>query len=365
MTAVPGEGLTIAQSAASPSPTADEGVGEADLTEPLDPQIGDSLATVTSDAAVGAPATRIATLPFWLRKRPSRRRPRKPAPTPGELRWWVAVVWLLLSAILLGFVAHVSLVGSLQHARSQYTLYQDLRTSLALATSPLGQLDVDGVLVPDGTPIGFITIETSTFTLNEVFVQGTTGATLAQGPGHRRDTVMPGQEGTSVIMGRQATFGGPFGALSLLRPGDEITVTTGQGESTFEVIGLRREGELLPLALDEGEGRLELVTADGSPLLPTGALHVDANLVGETFEAPSPVFTKEVLDPSEFAMATDVSGLLPTLFWGQLLLASVLALRWVRSRWGMWQTWIITIPLLLALGAATASAAMTLLPNLL
>ena len=142
-------------------------------------------------------------------------------------------------------------------------------------------------------------------------------------------------------------------------------MTTGQGESTFEVIGLRREDELLPLPLDDGEGRLELITADGSPLLPTGALHIDADLVGEAFEAPSPVFTKEVLEPSEFAMATDVSGWLSALFWAQLLLAAIVILRWVRSRWGMWQTWVITIPVVLALGAATANATMTLLPNLL
>jgi hypothetical protein len=176
---------------------------------------------------------------------------------------------------------------------------------------------------------------------------------------------MPGQKGTSIIMGRQATYGGPFGYISSLRPGDEITVTTGQGESKFEVIGLRREGELLPQPLKTGEGRLELITADGSPLLPSGVIHVDADLVSPALETPAPVFTKEVLRPSEFPMATDPDGLLPTLFWGQLMIAAVLGLRWVRSRWGMWQTWMISIPVLLALGAATASAGMTLLPNLL
>lgn len=334
-------------------------VAESDVVEPVDPS------APTGPPSPTPRAPRTPRLPFWLRNPPKNRRARKPPPTPRELRWWVAIVWLLLSAVLIGFVTHVTLVGSLQHARSQYTLYQELRTTLALATAPLGQLDVDGVLVPDGTPIGLITIETDEFTLNEVFVQGTAGGVLVEGPGHRRDTVMPGQEGTSIIMGRQATYGGPFGFLSSLEPGDEITVTTGQGESTFEVIGLRREGELLPQALDDGEGRLELITADGNPLFPSGALHIDANLTSDVLEAPSPVFTKEVLSPAEFPMATDPSGILPTLFWSQLLLAAVFGIRWVRSRWGMWQTWIVGIPLLLVLGAATASAAMTLLPNLL
>ncbi|WP_309710902.1 sortase domain-bontaining protein [Pseudolysinimonas sp.] len=304
-------------------------------------------------------------LPFWLRKPPTTRRIRKPALTPAEPRWWIGVIWLVLSALLLGFVAHVTLVGSLQHARSQQTLYQELRSSLALATSPLGQLDVDGVLVPDGTPIGVLSIQTDDVSIEEVFVQGTTGGVLTAGPGHRRDTVMPGQEGTSILMARQATYGGPFGYLAALEPGDLIRVTTGQGVAKYEVFGVRREGELLPQALANGEGRLELITADGSPLLPAGTLHIDAELVSSVQETPAPVLTKEVLSSAEQAMAGDPSGWLPTLFWAQLLIVAAVATRWVRSRWGMWQTATIAVPILVPLAAATSNAAMTLLPNLL
>jgi hypothetical protein len=77
------------------------------------------------------------------------------------------------------------------------------------------------------------------------------------------------------------------------------------------------------------------------------------------------VFTEEVLDPSELEMAGDSSGWFVTLAWFQLLALAVVALRWVRTRWGMWQTWMIAVPLLLALGAATASSAITHFPNLL
>ena len=275
----------------------------------------------------------------------------------------MGVIWLLLSALLLGFVTHVTIIGSLQHSRSQYVMYQQLRSELALAITPLGQLDVDGQLVANGTPLGLISIDR--LGISEVFVQGTTPADLTKGPGHRRDTVLPGQEGTSIIMGRQATYGGPFGSLSALIPGDEITVTTGQGESTYTVFGVRREGDLLPEALGSGEGRLELITANGVPLAPSGALHIDASLESDANETPSPVFTKEVLDPSELEMGGDSEGWFPLLFWLQWLTVAVIALRWVRGRWGMWQTWMIAVPVVLALGAATANAAMTILPNLL
>lgn len=272
-------------------------------------------------------------------------------------------MWLLLSALAVGFVAHVTLVGSLQHSRAQFVLYQELRASLALATTPLGQLDVGGKLVPNGTPIGVITIEA--LGVEEVIVQGTTSSDLMEGPGHRRDTVMPGQEGTSVILGRQATYGGPFSILSGLVPGDEIEVVTGQGTSRYEVFGIRREGDLLPEPLEAGEGRLELATADGIPLAPSGVLYVDAVLTTEPNETPSPVFTKEVLAPGEWPMATDPNAWWETLVWFQWLALAAVVLRWVRSRWGVWQTWVITLPVLLALGAATAGVAMSALPNVL
>lgn len=311
----------------------------------------------------GKSAKAAKPLPIWLRTPPKKPIQRKPAPTPREIRWWIGVLWLLVSALLLGFVAHVTLVGSLQHSRSQYLLYNQLRTELALATTPNGQLDVDGKLVANGTPIALLTIDR--IHVNEVVVQGTRSGDLAQGPGHRRDTVMPGQEGTSVIMGRQATYGGPFGYLNALVPGDEITVVTGQGTSKFTVFGVRRDGDPLPETINTGAGRLELITADGIPLAPSGALHIDAALTSDVHTTPSAVFTKEVLDPSELTMAIDPSGWFSALFWFQWLAVAVIALRWVRSRWGRWQTWMIAVPALLALGAVTANAAIAMLPNLL
>ncbi|MFD0572399.1 sortase [Kitasatospora gansuensis] len=55
--------------------------------------------------------------------------------------------------------------------------------------------------------------------LREVIREGSTGEVLAAGPGHRRDTAMPGQAGSSVLLGRQAGFGGPFGSIGQLRTG--------------------------------------------------------------------------------------------------------------------------------------------------
>lgn len=302
-------------------------------------------------------------LPKWLSAPPRRTLVRRPPPGPRDVRWWVGVVWFTVAALALGLVAHVTVVGALQHARSQFLLYQELRTDIAEAVTPLGQLGVDETLVPNGTPIAVM--EIPKLQLREVIVQGTTSADLAEGPGHRRDTVYPGQQGTSVIMGRQATYGGPFGGLARLIPGDTITVTTGQGEQEFEVFGIRRDGDLLPAPLADDEGRIELITADGIPLAPGGSLHIDAELTSDLQETPSPVFTEAVLDPAERAMASDSSSLFPTVFWFQWLVIAAIGLRWARARWGRWQTWIVAVPLLLGLGAATADSAIGLLANLL
>jgi LPXTG-site transpeptidase (sortase) family protein len=89
-------------------------------------------------------------------------------------------------------------------------------------------------------------LEIPALDLHEVVFEGTTSGVLQDGPGHRRDTVFPGQEGTSVIMGRQATYGGPFGRLDVLQPGEPFTITTGQGAHTYHVTGVRREGDPQP-----------------------------------------------------------------------------------------------------------------------
>ena len=75
---------------------------------------------------------------------------------------------------------------------------------------------------------------------------GTTSGVLFDGPGHRRDTPLPGQQGTSLIMGRRAAFGGPFAGIDDLEKGDRIRVTTGQGAFDFDVIGVRHEGDPTP-----------------------------------------------------------------------------------------------------------------------
>ncbi len=294
-------------------------------------------------------------------------RTKLPAPSrplaPRDLRWWVGAALLTLSMLLLGFVAHVALFSTFQHHRAQTIDYQALRVSLAKAETPVGQLDLNQEMVPLGTPVAMLQIPA--VGINEVVSEGTTSDVLRSGAGHRRDSVMPGQAGTSVILGRQTTYGGPFGSLAQLKPGDEITVTTGQGVSTFQVLQLRRAGDPLPDALKAKAGRLELITADGLALFPSGALHVDAELTSAVQATPSKVMAYQALPPAERAMGQDGASWSAAFFALVFFAAAGVTLWWLWTAWGRWQTWLIGIPVLLVLGVTCADIVMNALPNLL
>lgn len=296
-----------------------------------------------------------------------RRLPTTP-PTPKSLaprdgRWWTGAALLTLSLLLLGFVAHVTIFGGFQHQRAQTISYSELRTSLAKAETPVGQLNLDEQMVPLGTPVALLQIPA--IGMSEVVSEGTTAEVLRAGAGHRRDTVMPGQSGTSIIMGRQATYGGPFGSLNRLKPGDEITVTTGQGATTYTVFGLRRAGDPEPEALGTGQGRLELITADGLALFPSGVLYVDAHQTSTVQKTPTKVMAYQALPTAEQAMGQDPGAWFIAFFVLVFFAAAGITLWWLWKSWGRWHTWLIGVPIMVALAVAVADIVMNALPNLL
>jgi sortase A len=67
------------------------------------------------------------------------------------------------------------------------------------------------------------------------FVEGVSVADLKKGPGRYPETPWPGQEGNAAIAGHRTTYGQPFHNLDQLVAGDEIVVTTIQGEFTYVV----------------------------------------------------------------------------------------------------------------------------------
>ncbi|MCX5400347.1 sortase [Streptomyces sp. NBC_00102] len=269
----------------------------------------------------------------------------------------------VLAAVLFGFAANLTVVGHLQHARDQQVAHDDLREQLALGTAPVGQQTFDGKSLEPGAPVALLRIPV--LDLEEVVAEGTTSTVLMSGPGHRRDTPLPGQAGTSIVMGRQWGYGGPFGGLHNLPTGTRIDVTTGQAKVGYEVTGIRRAGDPLPAPLASGEGRLTLITATGGPYTPSGILRVDAKLVTPVQPSPPRVLRTGWIAEPEQALKGEDDSWLAVFLWTQALLVAALLTVAAYRVWGRWQTWACGAPLLAALGIADAGALTALLPNLL
>jgi LPXTG-site transpeptidase (sortase) family protein len=272
----------------------------------------------------------------------------------------LVIVFVLAAAMCV----HLVLVSSLQQRSAQRQLLDRFRAELAEGTAPVGPTDADGVALPVGTPVAYL--EIPSIDLEQVVVSGTASSTLFSGPGHRRDSVLPGQAGASVIMGRSAAYGGPFGGIDGLDKGARITVTTGQGEFTYRVLDVRREGDPLPAPLERGESRLVLTSAEGTPFFPSGVIRVDAVMDGTAPTGPGRLFpSDDALPAAERTMAGDTSQLWALAFWLQALILVAVGAVWAWHRWGHPQAWIVFLPLLSVVGIAVANQTARLLPNLL
>jgi sortase A len=252
------------------------------------------------------------------------------------------------------------LLTPFQETRHQSVLYNTLREQLAQQVAPLG-----GSISP-GAPVALLTAPALGIR-DAVVVEGTASGDTMMGPGHKSDTVLPGQAGVSVLYGRASLFGGPFGKIAGAHAGDKIAVTTGQGIFTYTVSAVRRVGDPFPVPVTGSGGRLTLVTAEGTgrwgTLNPSGAVYVDAVLTGDG--QPSPGGRPATVPKSEQAMQGDPSALLGLALALPLLVGAVVLASWARSRWGGWQTWLVCAPLVLATLWAVSQCAIQLLPNLI
>ncbi|CAN5264559.1 sortase [soil metagenome] len=281
---------------------------------------------------------------------------------PEKLRF-AGTALVAIGALLLGFAIQFALVSQVSYVRDQQLALTDFRYQLANATAPVGQTGQDGKLLPLGTAVALLAAPS--IGLTDVVFEGTTSEVTKSGPGHRRDTALPGQSGASVVYGRQAAYGAPFASIAQLVPGATITATTGQGVAKYTVTDVRYTGDPVPSALSAGEGRLTLVSAAGLPFLPQTVVRVDAKLTSAAQPTPDRVLSYAAIGEEELTMAGDGSAW-PLLVLALILLVVATALFTVSRRfWGTWQTWIVAVPVTIAIGLFAAGQLATVLPNLM
>jgi sortase A len=85
----------------------------------------------------------------------------------------------------------------------------------------------------EGHAIGRIKIDR--IGLSIVVVQGTDTASLEKGPGHYRNTPIPGQPGTVAIAGHRTTYLAPFRHINDIEDGDEIRIEMPYAGFTYTV----------------------------------------------------------------------------------------------------------------------------------
>lgn len=181
-------------------------------------------------------------------------------------------------------------IGSLVHARDQRALMATERT--AIANAAILEKALDTVKLPSqpptpGAPVGVLAIPV--LGVNQVVVEGVGPSQTISGPGHVPGTAGFGQSGNAGIVGRNAAYGGVFGRLGQLRPGDRVLTATTEGQSIYvvrRVVAVTTNGSLEPFFRRTHTNRLTLVTsATDVPWNSDQAVVVTAALQGKPYPA--------------------------------------------------------------------------------
>ena len=310
--------------------------------------------TVTVETPAAIPDEQPTVTEERPRRRLRRRRPEREVKRPAN-PWSIGVVIgtvaLTIGLSLVGFLAFLGWGSAAQYSRTQATVYDEFRDELARATAP-----VQAPITP-GDPVALLTI--GDIDLDQVVVQGANGSSLNRGLGHRTDSVLPGQQGVSVIYGRRAAYGGAFAELDALAIGDQITAITGQGEFTYTVDNIRFSDEQAALP-DVVDSRLVLVTSDPA-WHPGRSLLVSAALDGK----PQPAAVVGAALPSEQPLAIEKSAILPTVLWAQALFLVALATAWAWLRYTHAVVWMAAAPVFVLVAWNLFENLSLLLPNTL
>jgi sortase A len=301
----------------------------------------------------------------------------------------VAVAWLGVTVVGVGLVIYG--LGPMLEQRDQRRLLAEFRVEIEQAANEaFGLPGVEEITEAPEPGDAVAIVEIPAIDFRQVIVEGVGPQQTRHGPGHVPGTAGPGQPGNSAVVGRQGAFGGPFSEIDRLERGDEIVVTTTQGQSLY-IVSDERHGQLRPapgdaraadgsdepdadmpsieladrLTFDEVYGpsqdddRLTLITSgSASPLATNPATVVVAQMESRPFE-PTP---QNGRSESHDGRDGDGSALAPFVlaFLGYALAgaAAVVLYRRTRPR----SAYLMTAPLLVVATVLIAEAAARVLP---
>jgi sortase A len=272
----------------------------------------------------------------------------------------LSVACASFSALIVFFGLFVSVFSGIQEHRSQQQLYAQFRGLLDPASPVAPKI---GGAIASGTPIALLSSDVANLH-DTVVVEGTSSGDLFSGPGHLRNSPLPGQIGQSIVIGKAFSAGAPFGSIDRLRKGDVIRVITGQHAFRFVVLDHRVAGDELP-HLPRSGSLLTLVSARAnswwSALESSHLYYVDTALVGRP--VPTPVGRPTTITRAELQGQGDPAAWPWAVLGLVALLFSAVATAWLWVRWGTARVWLISGPVLLLVCWLASGEFLRLLAN--
>ncbi len=258
------------------------------------------------------------------------------------------------------FLSYVLAFSNLEEHRSQSQLYATMRGLLDPASPVAPEI---GGPIPAGSPVAVMNIPALEVS-RMIIVEGTRSGDLANGPGHQRNSPLPGQVGQSIVMGKSVSSGAPFASLSRLHVGNAIDVTTGQGTFHFVVEGVRRAGSALPI-IPKNNSLLTLISTTGTQLFGSDAaahlLYVDAALRGTPVATPP--HAPRIIGSAEIQGHGDSGAWPDVIVWLAAVVAATIGVVVLARRWGVARTWVVATPVVLLVLWMLSGALLRLLPN--
>jgi sortase A len=249
-----------------------------------------------------------------------------------RVRWGSAVLLVLI----LGLFVYAKVFTPMSEDRAQALLEKGLTPALLNGVAPVGYP------IESGTSIALIEIDD--INLRRVVVEGTKAEDLAKGPGHLIGSAIPGQPGTSAILGRSNRYGAAFSRLDELKSGQEVTVTTAQGIHTYEVLDITVRSADDSAAFTGERNMLLLITGVGGAS-PDERLVVRALLTSPVFPAGTAA-TDIQTTTAELGLEGSTQSPVQLAIWLFLLLILLISLIALSKKIGKRVTWLIAVPLL-------------------
>ena len=267
-----------------------------------------------------------------------------------RVRWGAGVLLFLV----VGSFIYSKVFTPMSEGRAQALLEKEFVPALLNGIAPVGYP------IESGTSVALL--EVKDIDLRRVVIEGTKAEDLAKGPGHLVGSAIPGQPGTSAILGRSSAYGSAFDRIDELKAGQEIVVTTAQGEHTYEIVDSTVRSANDSAAFIGERNMLLLITGVGGSS-PDKRLVVRALLTSPVFFAGAPAVDVQT-STAELGLEGSTQSPFQLAIWLFLLMFLLISLVPISQRIGTRVTWLLAVPLVLVVATQVWHNASLMYPSI-